>query len=188
MSLPPSFLFFSLLHILGRFHLFAHFPNFPLSFLTLSLITPPLTAYSLFPSLSLSSMLYILPASPPTVAIRKQVLMLQLFPPEPAQYISGWTDMPESSCQQRVYPGDWPTWRILIPSAKPREKKSTLFLNNWRGEGRKSQDKHQDSTMLMLLLRRGRQFGGYLFILHGPWTVCLLILKQTISECNLLYC
>lgn len=105
--------------------------------------------------------------------------MLQL-PPGPAQYISGRTDMPESSCQQQVCPGDWSTWWILIPSAKPREKESILFLNNWGGERLKSQGKHQDSTIFMVLLRRGRHCGGYLHILHGPWIdfVCSLILNR----------
>ena len=81
-----------------------------------------LTASSLFPSRSLSSVLFILPAFPPTAVIRTLVLMLQLLP-EPAHCVSGWTDVSESSCQQQSVP-----WRpthlediLILLFAKQRE-------------------------------------------------------------------
>ncbi|KAF0040641.1 hypothetical protein F2P81_006539 [Scophthalmus maximus] len=96
----------------------------PLARNALSLPNASLTAYTLYsPSQSLSLVLFILPACPPTVVIRTWVLMLQLLP-EPAHRNSGWTDMSESSCQQRVCPGDRPTWLILILPSLNREERS----------------------------------------------------------------
>lgn len=116
------------------------------------------------------------------------MLMLQL-PPKPAQYISGWTDMPESSCQQWVCPGDRPTWWILIPSAKPQEKESMLYLNNWCRERLKGQNKTKTAVFLWSFWGEAGAVVATYSSFIVPWQFCLFAnIKQTVSECSLFHC